>query len=117
MKLGEVVAIGIQDGILRTLAGKYFKSTGSFSHYFKFPMKNIKSQQDINFNEPHDFNGFDQYGSIKLRVIRYSHDPYNPTVIKSLIQLNELYTDYQEITEEEFLKKTTPIQKEIDKFD
>lgn len=113
--LGDVISKGIYEGVLKTLSGKYFKSTGSDNCYFYFPIKNIKSSSELSFHDQLlDFNT--NIGDLKLRAIIYHDNVFNPTKIQSLIRIDDLLSDYEEISREEFKSLTDPIQEEIDKF-
>ena len=115
-KLAEVIAFGAWEGILKTLQGKYFKSNGSYKHYFYFPLKNIKTPKEISFENDIILHNYTSFKDIKLRVIVYKDDVFNPTKISTCIALKDLYPDYIEISKEEFDRITDKIQKKIDEF-
>jgi hypothetical protein len=115
-KLGDVISLGIWEGVLKTLKGKYFKSIGSNSYYFYFPETNINTPLDVNFENNFRIYSNSTFGNIKLRIVRYNDDVFNPTKIETLIPLSELFIDYIEITKEQFNTATEKLQKEIDKY-
>ena len=95
--LGEVIGLGIWEGILKTLKGKYFKSSAGNKSYFYFPTVNIKTPLEINYEEHFHINHHTEIGSIKLRVVLYEDKAFNPTMTNTSIPLKDLFFDYEAI--------------------